>query len=60
MRRFWCEREDSARKNVISAGTVIVKDVDKASIRNAMRPVCDRFVSSPQQKALFKAIKEMK
>ena len=60
MRRFWREREDSARKNVIAAGTVIVKGVDKASFRNAMRPVYDRFVSSPQQKALFLAIKEMK
>ena len=60
MRRFWREREDSARKSVIAGGTVIVSDVDKASFRNAMRPVYDRFVSSPQQKALFQAIKSMR
>jgi tripartite ATP-independent transporter DctP family solute receptor len=60
MRRFWREREDAARKAVVSAGTVIVKDVDRASFQNAMRPVYDKFISSPQQKALFQAIRQMK
>jgi tripartite ATP-independent transporter DctP family solute receptor len=60
MRRFWNEREEIARKSVVSAGTVVVKDVDKTAFRNAMRPIHDRFVTSPQQKSLFQAIKSMK
>jgi tripartite ATP-independent transporter DctP family solute receptor len=59
MRRFWREREEAARSGALAAGTVFVKDVDKASFQNAMRPVYDKFVTSPQQKALFQAIKAM-
>lgn len=60
MRRFWREREDAARKAVISAGTTIIKDVDRASFRSAMKPVYDKFISSAQQKALFQAIRGTK
>lgn len=60
MRRFWREREESARKNAAAAGAIFITDVDKASFQNAMRPVYDKFIASPQQKALFQAIQAMK
>lgn len=60
MRRYWGERENAARKNVTAAGSVFVTDVDKASFQSAMRPVYDKFVVSPQQQALLKAIQSMK
>jgi methyl-accepting chemotaxis protein len=59
-RRLYRESEDIARKKVATSGTIFIKDVDKASFQNAMRPVYDKFVTSPQQKALFEAIKAMK
>lgn len=60
MRRYLHESEEVSRQNAVKAGTIFVKDVDKASFRNAMRPVYDRFIVTPQQKALFQAIKNMK
>jgi len=60
LRGFMRERDDLARKNAIAAGTVFVTDVDKISFQRAMRPVYDKFVSTPQQKALFQAIQSMK
>ncbi len=57
MRRLWREREEQARKASLAAGTTFIKDVNKESFRNAMRPVYDKFVTTPQQKALFQAIK---
>lgn len=60
MRRYWHEREDSARKNAAAAGAVFVADVNKASFRDAMRPVYNKFLTTAQQKALFQAIQSMK
>ncbi len=60
MRRLWKESEEGARKACINAGTTFVKDVDKSSFQNAMRPVYDKFISTAQQKSLFQAIKSMK
>jgi TRAP-type C4-dicarboxylate transport system substrate-binding protein len=60
MRRLWREREESAHQSALSAGTVFVRDVDKASFQSAMRPVYDKFVTSPQQKALFRTIEAMR
>ena len=60
MRNFWQAREDLAYKNAQTAGTVFVDDVDKTSFQNAMKPVYQRFITNPQQKALFNAIKAIK
>jgi TRAP-type C4-dicarboxylate transport system substrate-binding protein len=58
-RGFNRERETTARENAEAVGTVFVKDVDKAAFQNAMRPVYDQFVVTPQQKALVQAIKAL-
>ncbi|MDR3669239.1 MAG: TRAP transporter substrate-binding protein DctP [Holophaga sp.] len=60
MRNFFRESEKLANETAISAGTIFINDVDKASFRNAMRPVYDKFVVTPQQKALVKAILAMR
>ena len=59
-RGFNREREETARENAVAAGTVFVKDVDKTAFQNAMRPVYEKFIVTPQQKALFQAIKALR
>jgi TRAP-type C4-dicarboxylate transport system substrate-binding protein len=59
MRGFHREREAAARQHAEDAGTIFVRDVDKASFQSAMRPVYDRFVVTAQQKALVQAIRAM-
>ena len=59
MRQLWRERDNNAQKGALSEGTIFVKDIDKESFRNAMRPVYDKFVTTAQQKSLFHAIKTM-
>ncbi len=58
MRKYWAEREELARKNAVSAGASFVTDVDKGSFQAAMKPVYDRLVSTPEMRALLKAIQE--
>ena len=60
MRTYWAEREESARKNAMAAGTTFITDVDKASFQAVMNPVYERFVTSTENKALLKAIQEIR
>ncbi|WP_158239189.1 TRAP transporter substrate-binding protein DctP [Uliginosibacterium sp. TH139] len=60
MRQYWKEREDSARKAVVAAGTRLIQDVNKQSFENAMRPVYDQFITSSEQKSLLRAIQELR
>jgi tripartite ATP-independent transporter DctP family solute receptor len=60
MRRLWKEREETARKHCTTEGVVLIKDVDKSSFQNAMQSVHQKFLSTPQQKALFQSITSMR
>lgn len=55
MRRWWDEREDSARTIVTRAGTM-VETVDKAPFAQAMRPLYDRFAADPALKDLVRRV----
>ena len=55
MRKLWDEREQKSRAVVEKAGSQIVA-VDKASFQGAMKPVYDRFVTTPEMKDLVAKI----
>lgn len=55
MRKLWAERETKSRDIVEKAGSQIV-EVDKASFQAAMKPVYDRFVTTPEMKDLVTRI----
>ncbi|SDH03499.1 TRAP transporter substrate-binding protein DctP [Propionivibrio dicarboxylicus] len=59
-RRLNRESEESARKRVTQSGIVFIKDIDRRMLKNAMRPVYDRFLSNSQQRALFQSIQSMR
>ncbi|MDB5816260.1 MAG: hypothetical protein JWN23_3377 [Rhodocyclales bacterium] len=59
MRKYWQEYEVLSRKRATEAGTVFVSDIDKHAFQSAMRPVYDRFVTTPEQKALLRAIQDI-
>ncbi|ALM87272.1 C4-dicarboxylate ABC transporter [Bordetella sp. N] len=57
MRKLWDEREAKSRDIVLKGGAQIV-EVDKASFQTAMKPVYDRFVTTPEMKDLVKKIQD--
>jgi tripartite ATP-independent transporter DctP family solute receptor len=57
MRKLWDEREAKSRDIVAKGGAQIV-EVDKASFQAAMKPVYDRFVTTPEMKDLVKRIQD--
>ncbi len=60
--KAWIEREQTARKAVIAAGSTIVeaKDVDKKSFVDAVKPVWDKFATTAEQKSLLRKIIDAK
>jgi tripartite ATP-independent transporter DctP family solute receptor len=60
MRTLWDERESSAKKAVVAAGTTIIDDVDKAAFKALMTPVYDKFLSTPELKDLARQIADTK
>ena len=60
MRRYWKEREETARKTVSNGGSKFVQDVNKQSFQNAMKPVYDQFITSADQKNLLRAIQDFR
>ncbi|MDP5239210.1 TRAP transporter substrate-binding protein DctP [Uliginosibacterium sp. 31-16] len=60
MRRFWKEREEQASRAASAAGSIFVRDVDKASFQSAMKPVYDKFVTTSDQRALLQAIQAIR
>ncbi|AOB33336.1 C4-dicarboxylate ABC transporter [Bordetella sp. H567] len=55
MRKLWAEREAKSRSIVEKAGAQII-EVDKASFQAAMKPVYERFVTTPEMKGLVQRI----
>ena len=56
--KAWAEREQSARKAVIAAGSTIIeaKNIDKKSFVDAVKPVWDKFATTAEQKSLLQKI----
>lgn len=58
-RRLWDEKEKASLQKVIAAGAQIV-EVDKKQFQDAMKPVYDKYIKTDHQKALLKAIQDIK
>jgi TRAP-type C4-dicarboxylate transport system substrate-binding protein len=56
MRQLWEAREREARAELERAGVTVVEDVDFAAFNAAVRPVWQRFLAEPSQRALADAI----
>jgi tripartite ATP-independent transporter DctP family solute receptor len=56
--KMWRAKEETSKKEVIAAGSKIVepKDIDYKSFIDAVKPVWDKFASTPEQKALVQRI----
>lgn len=59
MRRLWDERVAEA-KATIAQSKVVVNEVDSEPFAALMRPVWDRFITSPQQKSVVERILAMR
>lgn len=58
-RKFWDEREKQSYDIVVKAGAKIV-EVDKKQFQDAMKPVYDKFMTTPELKGLVKSIQDVK
>ena len=59
MRKLWAERENTSRAVVVKAGTQIIEP-DKASFQAVMKPVYERYVTTPEMKDLVSRIQAVK
>ncbi len=59
MRRLWDHRMSEAQAQ-IAASSVIVNTVDRAEFAGLMRPVWDRFITTPRQRSVVERIMEMR
>jgi tripartite ATP-independent periplasmic transporter solute receptor, DctP family len=59
MRELWAAREKSSEEKVRAGGAKVI-EVDKEEFSAAMKPVYDKFVTDPKQKALLEQIQAVK
>jgi tripartite ATP-independent transporter DctP family solute receptor len=59
MRELWAAREKSSEEKVRASGAKII-EVNKDEFAAAMKPVYDKFVTDPKQKALLEQIQAAK
>jgi tripartite ATP-independent transporter DctP family solute receptor len=60
MRKLWDEREANSRKTVEAGGSQIATDVDKEAFAAAVKPVYEKFATTPALQDLVKRISETK
>jgi len=60
MRKLWEDRVEKAKKIVEANGNDIIADVDKQPFIDAMAPVYDKYVNTPELKDLVKRIQAVK
>jgi len=56
--KLWRAKEEESKKEVIAAGVKIIepKEIDYKSFVDAVKPVWDKFASTPEQKAIVQRI----
>ena len=59
-RKLWAEQEKASEEKVLAAGAEVIKDVDKTAFIEAMAPVYEKYVTTPEAKDLVKRIQETK
>ena len=57
---LWTKKEAAAKAAVIKAGATIVSDVKRDEFQKAVKPVWDKFATTPELKALVKKIVDTK
>ncbi len=60
MRELWDRRVEESKKIVLAAGNEIVEDIDKQPFIDAMAPVYEKFVNTPELKSLVERIRAFK
>ncbi len=58
MRELWAAQEKSSEEKVEAAGVEVVTDVNKQEFIDAMGPVYEKYVTTPEAKDLVKRIQE--
>ncbi|MFD1880469.1 TRAP transporter substrate-binding protein [Paracoccus pacificus] len=59
-RKLWAEQEKASEEKVKAAGVEIIKDIDKTPFIEAMVPVYEKYVTTPEFKAIVKQIQDTK
>ena len=57
-RKLWADQEKASEEKVRAAGAEVVKDVDKTAFIEAMAPVYEKYVPTPEAQDLVKRIQE--
>lgn len=58
MRQIWNERVESSREQVLANGNAVIESIDKAPFRDAVQPVYDLFLTTPELRDLARRILE--
>ncbi|MEH6788403.1 MAG: TRAP transporter substrate-binding protein [Paracoccus sp. (in: a-proteobacteria)] len=59
-RKLWAEQEKASEEKVVAGGAQIIKDIDKTAFQEAMVPVYEKYVTTPEAKDLVRRIQETK
>ncbi|WP_265501894.1 TRAP transporter substrate-binding protein [Paracoccus beibuensis] len=57
-RELWAEQERASEEKVIAAGAEVIRDIDKTAFIEAMAPVYEKYVTTPEAQDLVKRIQE--
>ncbi len=57
-RKLWADQEKASEEKVMAAGSEIVKDIDKTAFVEAMAPVYEKYVTTPEAQDLVKRIQD--
>ena len=57
-RQLWAEQAKASEEKVVAAGAEVIKDVDKTAFIEAMAPVYEKYVTTPEAQDLVKRIQE--
>lgn len=59
MRRLWDQRVEEARATILASGVEVNQVANRSAFAEAMRPVWDQFVRTPEEKRLLGMIEEL-
>ncbi|MDT1063626.1 TRAP transporter substrate-binding protein [Paracoccus sp. CPCC 101403] len=57
-RKLWADQEKASEDKVIASGAEVTRDVDKTAFIEAMVPVYEKYVTTPEAKDLVKRIQD--
>ncbi|RNF34115.1 TRAP transporter substrate-binding protein [Paracoccus methylarcula] len=57
-RQLWADQEAASEEKVVEAGSEVIKEIDKTPFIEAMVPVYEKYVTTPEDQDLVKRIQE--